>query len=64
MLLKNNFYLKISILLALISLILPLFDPYYNLKLKNHIFISLKIWIAFTIKFFIIIYLIKKIKSK
>ncbi len=60
---KKNIYLKISLLSSIISLTIPLFDPYYNLNLKNHIFLSLKIWLILTIIFFIIIYLVKKLNS-
>ncbi len=43
------------------SLIIPFFDPYYNLKIIDHTFLSFKIWFALLLMFLITIYLFNKI---
>ncbi len=61
MFLKKIIFSKKSLLIMIFSLIIPFFDPYYNLKIIDHTFLSFKIWFALLLMFLITIYLFNKI---
>ena len=45
----------------LFGLVIPFFDPYYNLSVVDHTMLSLKIWFALLLMFSIIFYIFCKI---
>ena len=62
MFLKNVFFKKKFIILCIISYVIPLFDPYYNLNKIDHLIFSLKTLIILIIISRALKFLIKKIK--
>ena len=60
MFLKQILFSKKSIASLVLALIIPLFDPYYNLNLIDHIILSLKIHFGLIILITLILYLIEK----
>ena len=59
--LKQIIFSKKSLLSIILSLIIPFFDPYYNLSILDHIILSFKIWFALLLIFSIVNYLFDKI---
>ncbi len=59
--LKKIIFSKKSFISLILGLIIPFFDPYYNLSVINHTILSFKIWLALLLLFSIIIYLFNKI---
>ena len=64
MFLKQILFSKKSIASLVLALIIPLFDPYYNLTLIDHIILSLKIHFGLIILITLVFYLIEKISNK
>ena len=52
---------KKSLISMLFGLVIPFFDPYYNLSVVDHTMLSLKIWFALLLMFSIIFYIFCKI---
>tara|TARA_B100001115_G_scaffold162056_1_gene137410 strand:- start:1016 stop:1300 length:285 start_codon:yes stop_codon:yes gene_type:complete len=61
MFLKQILFSKKSLISVILGLIIPCFDPYYNLSITDHIILSFKIWFASLIIISIIAYLFNKI---
>ena len=63
MFLKNIFFKKKFFVFCFISLVIPLFDPYYNLNKIDHFIFSLKTLILLIVISITLKFLIKKIKT-
>lgn len=61
MFLKKIIFSKKSLVSLILGLMIPFFDPYYNLSVINHTILSFKIWLALVLMLSIIIYLYNKI---
>ena len=62
MFLKKIIFSKKSLISMIFGLVIPFFDPYYNLTEIEHVFLSLKIWLTFLLITTIIFSLIRIFK--